>query len=469
MKTGSKSKVKVSPNNIGRVVELLSVKVDDRCADQFAKLEEALYLGRLDEAEQLIKELPKDGLSSKAIAVRALLVGDYKYQRGQYGEAETEFQAARYLFISPYAADSFGEARTWLGSSLVARRRNDFQQAIDLARKALEITGAHPRKEKFTCLNAIALFNLGGLLELQGDLKGAEESLSAAVKTLRDVEGLRYYALALNSLSLVQIYRGKYKAAISTLKATEELAQSETILDEVLWLRYNNALALMRLKKYQEARAALTELLDVVRKSANDPREPLILQLLGEIAFEQKNFGDAMSNIDTSLELASSWGNDYLLCEGLVLKGRLLAKRNQHNAQNYLQRAYQIASSMNDGRHQAEAALLLASIISLSNPDKAMQYLSTGSSLVKFHPDIRLIEMQRQVEKELKGANIIVDENQFLIRTSNLPTWRDAKHAVEMFLLRAALNQTDHSVTKSAKLLKVSKATVTEKRKEYHL
>jgi len=444
--------------------------VDDlgRLEGKFFQLEQALYLNRLDEAEELLSEIGlMKGLSIHQMVALAFARAEYSYWRVCYGEAQEHFEGALYLSKAGLN-DPFLMARAYYGLARIERKRAHYEAAIELLNQASDkLRGLTGSKVKY--LDALIRFNRGVIQEYLGDLTQAEQTLSKAVKDLKAIEGGRFYGIALNSLGITLLHLGRYEEVLSLCMKATDIFSQHAILDDLAHSRYHSAFALVRLRRYQEAERILLDCLELDRRLGDPARESLSLGLLAELSLERGDYLQALQLAKQSVEIGELSQNNYVLAEALIALGRALAFQDRTGAITTLQRALEIATAEGEKRQQIEAYIYLADITSGMDRVQANQYLEAGVKLLEVCP-VKYIEPEvENVRKKFAQNPIEIDEDKLTIYRNRLPSWKTAKRSVEMFLLKSALKQTNYSGTETARLLKISKATVTEKRCLYKI
>jgi len=436
--------------------------------EKFAELEQAIYLNRLEEAEQLITELSSIADLTVAQATGlAFAEAELSYWRVYYDEAEEHFKAALYN-SERRLKDPFCIARAYYGLGRVERKRGHHDRAIDLLETARQrLKGLTETKAQF--LDALIRFNLGVLNQKIGLMAQSEELLKKAVEDLQSIEGGRFYGLTLNSLGIVTMLLGKYQEALSLFLKATDIFSEQAILEDLAWSRYNTAFVLTCLKRHKEAKSILLDCLELDRRLGDPVREARSLELLAEIALALKAPDEAVQLSRQAVELAELSRNDYAIAGALLVWGRSLATLDRTKAIEVLNRAMELAEAHDEKREMIGANIYLAEVMLGMNRVKTGQYLSAAEKLLAQCPDKYLESQARAIKKKLEQNPVEVSDDTFLIHKNRLPTWRTAKRSLEVFLLKSALEQTNYSGNETAKLLKISKATVSEKRDLYKI
>jgi transcriptional regulator with GAF, ATPase, and Fis domain len=97
----------------------------------------------------------------------------------------------------------------------------------------------------------------------------------------------------------------------------------------------------------------------------------------------------------------------------------------------------------------------------------ALEHLRRAKAFSNEHQDAYLLSETERIERLVRQQRIKAEEGVFMIRSSFLPTWREAHEMLGKFLLAEALRHAGDNQTKAAELLGVTKAYITMLRKKY--
>ncbi len=98
---------------------------------------------------------------------------------------------------------------------------------------------------------------------------------------------------------------------------------------------------------------------------------------------------------------------------------------------------------------------------------QALEHLRRTKALLNGYRDAYLFAQIERIERLVQQQRIKAEEGVFMIRSSFLPTWREAHEKLGKFLLAEALRHAGENQTKAAELLGVTKAYITMLRKKY--
>lgn len=136
----------------------------------------------------------------------------------------------RALELAAQSGDTEARAHALFQASIVAERQSQWLIARCYAEQALE----HYRALGNRLCEARVLNNLGGIALLLGEADTAEASLLAAVETADAAHGEADFAQAVNSLAQVYLRTGRAaEARLRALRAVELLANRADFLDEL--------------------------------------------------------------------------------------------------------------------------------------------------------------------------------------------------------------------------------------------
>jgi len=157
------------------------------------------------------------------------------------------------------------------------------------------------------------------------------------------------------------------------------------------------------------------------------------------------------------------------MSDALIVAGQVAFRLGDYwNAEKSLSVALDLANKLESKMLQSHAYLYLAEACLPTSPVKGREYLMKAAELLTEYRDPWLDNELERISQRYKGERIsITDENRLVINGNLLPTWAAAKEAVEKFLLKNALEQSEGNQTKAGQLLGITKVHVHEKRKQY--
>jgi len=428
-----------------------------------------IYKGDLEEAGRVLE--PFEGrllaeVNLKDAAEYGLAKAELLYWRGEYELAERQAQVV--FGIYSLNNDQMGLARSLYVLGRVHRRMGNFDRAQEQMLKALQYAEGVPGEPPEFLLGLI-LFNLGETNRALGNFKDAESKFLEAIEKLRKVEKGRYYGLALNGYGALLILKGRYNEAAQLIREAYDRFSEIACFDDLAHATNNLAYAYIRMGHFEEASRLLTESLELRRRSKDIAGESGTLELVGRLRFEQGAFEEAEQALRQAIELAELAKNDHEKAVALITLGRVfLAKGAIEESQQALEEALRLAVELKNRSLQAEAHTYLAELsVRKGNGMEALDHLKRTRPLINGYSDAYLLAQRDRIEKLVQGEKVRAEEGIFSIRSSFLPTWREAHESLGRFLLTEALKHAGDNQTRAAELLGVTKAYITMLRKKY--
>lgn len=432
-----------------------------------AKAQVLIYKGELEEAGELLgafeKRLAEANL--KEAAEFGLAKAEWHYWRGEYEEAKRQAQVV--LGIYSLNRDHFGLARALYVLGRVYRRQGDYEQARQEMLRALEEAEVVADRPTAFLIGLIT-FNLGVIHYFLGDLVRAEEELLAAIRALEAERG-RYYGNALNFYGTLLIGKGLYEEAARIIQAAYECLAESAFFDDLAHATNNLAYACIRMGEFERAARLLEESLELRRRSKDIAGESATLELFGRLRLEQGQLSEAETILRQAIELAELGKNPHEKAVAAITLGRvLMAQGRLEESQQLLEEALDLALQLKNKSLQAESHTYLAELwVHRGNGMQALEHLRRTKALLNGYRDAYLFAQIERIERLVQQQRIKAEEGVFMIRSSFLPTWREAHEMLGKFLLAEALRHAGENQTKAAELLGVTKAYITMLRKKY--
>jgi tetratricopeptide (TPR) repeat protein len=135
-------------------------------------------------------------------------LGILAYRRGDL-DASERCSRQRLALEREYGTDRTEEADALSDLGIVAMRCGEYQEALDLYAQSLLIHEA----KKYDRGIAVCRFNIGTLFLSMDKLDKAEANVKVSLEKFEKAENERDAAFALNTLGLIERYRGRYDAA----------------------------------------------------------------------------------------------------------------------------------------------------------------------------------------------------------------------------------------------------------------
>lgn len=426
------------------------------------------YFGRLDEAGELLEHIQPRDLAIDEAARYALARGEWYYWRFEYEPAEQQFHMAEHMYR--FIDDEFGLAKTLYNLGRLKRREAKFEAAQHLLHQALDLMSDH-RGEKKEFLQALLQFNLGVCAHQLGQLDTATELYSSAMVALNKLERGIYYGATLNSFGTLLRRMGKYEEAFSMIKEAVSIFEQFASFEQLAGAMNNLAMTLVRLGQYEAAETILQESGELYQRVGNIAGSSIYLETFAELYLQSGALHKAEKYASQAIQQADLSHNEFVKAEALITLGRIEIKRNDfYAAAKVLKEALEISQRLNSKMLQTAAQLYLAECELPTAPVKAQQRLTWVREALESYHDVQLQQELERIRQRAKGERLkITADNKLIIDGNFLPNWYAAKEALETFLLKNALRQSEGNLTKAGKILGITKVHVHDKKKQYGL
>jgi tetratricopeptide (TPR) repeat protein len=285
----------------------------------------------------------------------------------------------------PYLIEAAGQAA----------ERCAYEAAIEHHRRALKLLPDQP--SGIECDFFQVRIGLGRALKFTAELAEAGRLLSDVVQQLTDSclapnsasEGA-ILVESLLELADVRQREGAYTEALKLLEAGLQVIEEAGAHQQSLqWLSLFDRLAWIRFRQGQlEEASALAHFAtaDLTIENATDPiRLASLHNTLGGICWQQGNLAQAISHVESSLQLHTSLG--YLWGQAIAYGNLGIlydAMGNWPGAVEYYEQAYSLQAKIGDRQNQATTVINLATMhMQLGRHEAAWQDLETGLALTR--------------------------------------------------------------------------------------
>ncbi len=258
----------------------------------------------LDEAAARIETELADQPEVEA-AVRHTIGLTY-YRLGRYDAAEPHLRAAVARREDTLGADHLETAYALHDLAVLMERRDEYEAAEDLYRRALPIYRRELGQDSQT---ATLLRNLGGLLREKAEYDGAEELLREALEMDRARHGDEHSSTAdgMNDLAVLLLERGDYDGAETLFR--EALAIERKVSPDhhpaVPAALANLAALLARRGSYEEAETLFREALEISRVVLGDAHADTAMTMnnLAMVLKDQGKYDEAATMLRQALDV----------------------------------------------------------------------------------------------------------------------------------------------------------------------
>jgi tetratricopeptide (TPR) repeat protein len=477
------AKLKIKSKEISQVEDLI-VKGDYKKAAQLVeqipdttelrtaaiKAHILIYQGRLDEAAEVLEPFEDqihDETNLKDTAEFGMSKADLLYWRGEYEAAERQLQNV--LGIYRIKGDLFGQARALSLIGRVYRRQGNYELARKHLDEALQAAHAQTEIEETDFLVGNILFNLGVIHHQLGELDRAESLYTKAMRLLKQTENGRSYAFVLNSYGMLLRARGKYEPAARYYRESINYFSESASFNDLAHAINNLAYVQIRLGDTEAAAKLLTESLELRRRAKDMAGESVTLELMGVLHLEQGQLDEARHALNSAIQLAELANDDQEKAFALITLGRVLITQEVlDEGKEKLTEALRLAIQLKSKMLECESCTYLAEVQARKGDGVgAYESLQRAKSLMNGYTDAYLKTQIERVENLLREEKIKTAGGAFIIKSSFLPTWREAHDSLGKFLLTEALQHSGGSQVRASELLGVTKAYITMLRRKY--
>ncbi len=431
------------------------------------RAEVEIYFSRLREAERWLDRAATETQDVEVAARYTMARGELSYWLYRYDEAEEYFHMALHFY--KFLGETFRQAVALYNLGGLERRRARFEEAERLLTHAVElIKGRNDRRAEF--LYGLVSFNLGAIKLYIGQFEPAEEFFKEAAAILKPSEGQRYYGLVLNSLGGLYLYLGRYSEAVEVLQVAKSIFERLGVLHDLEYVSNNMALALTQLGRYEEAELLLQESLELAQRIGNVAAASTFLTSFTELYIARGDLEKAHVYGKRALEYAELATNSFEKGRALVQLGRVaLLKGRYYEGEKALQQALEIGERLQSREIEVPACLYLAELMLATQPMKAREWLARAEASLAEYPNAWFRAELERIRQKAEAGRIRVEGGYFIVDGTRLPTWYEAKEALEIFLIRKALEQTSQNLTRAGELLGTTREHVYKKKKQYGL
>lgn len=431
------------------------------------RAEVALYYGHYDEAEELLQQAVTQLAGVRSVARWTLARGQLHYGRHDFTTARDLFQGA--LRNYQYLGDSFGTALALSHLGQLERRLGHFEVAEELLTQALSQLDGKGRRGEF--LSGLVYFNLGICKQQRGLLDEAQRCYDTSLSLLRRTENGRYYGLVLNSFGTLLEDRGQYDLALEALQEAATIVEQQGTEEDAALVRWHLGQCLLQANKPGLAEAVLKQAQELNVRVGNREGVCATLQSLAQLYLDQNAPDKAEQYAREALAQATSINDERQVIVAQILLARICILRGKkEEAEELLRVASESAERLQAPTLQAQCLMYLAECYLPKRAPEAQGYLEACRALMEGITDPKLTREFERIRTKATHSRIrLTPEGDLIISKSFLPEWSEAKEAVESFLIKHALEQSDDNNTRAAKILAISKVHLCEKRKQYKL
>jgi len=310
-----------------------------------------------------------------------------------------------------------------LNEASIALRESDSNKALEIAQQARMLA----EKLQFNRGIAMTLANIGWINYRQGIYSEALSLSMEALKIDRQLGDNKEISNCLNNIGAITFEQKKFDDALKSFK--EAYAYSTKINYTIGMNRSLNNIAFcfLRLKKLDSARHYTQR---SINEFTNSNFAPFSKRLLGDIALEEKNYGEALGYYEDCLRSAVVQKNNFLVASTQYRIAKTYNKlKNPDKALQILFQNIEVAKKYNYKSELESSYLVMAESYSLKNDlAKAMEYQTLHYQLKDSLSEQRRGELteiiQSKYQSEIKNAQIELLTRDSLIKGNELKAQR---------------------------------------------
>lgn len=431
------------------------------------RAEIAIQAGRYEQAEELLRQAATELAGIRSVARWTMARGQWHYARHEDDVARDLFQGA--LRNYQYVGDPLGVAQALYRLGELERRSGQYAVAAAHLTEARTYLEGKGRRGEY--LDGLIQFNLGVCKQRLGLLDEAQPHYETGLALLNKTENHRYYALALDGFATLWQERGHYDRALELLEEAASLAEHYGTEEDAALIRWNLGQCLLQAGKIELAEIVLRQAHELNISIGNQAGVCAILGLLTQLYLDQNAMDKAEQCAHESLHQAEAFQDPQQILSATIMLGRIYILRGKkEEAYGLLTTAAASAEQLHLPTLKAQCLMYMAECCLPKRAPEAQNFLSECATLLEGVTDQKILrEFQRIRTKATHSRIRLTPEGDLIISKSFLPEWSEAKEAVESFLIKHALDQSDDNNTRAAKILAISKVHLCEKRKQYKL
>ena len=279
------------------------------------------------------------------------LLGEAALRRGQFDLATDHYQVAL------TGADAPMRTRIYNGLSEIMRHKSEWELATQYAQQALDLA----RQQTDIANEATSLSNIGSVLVLRGDFKGAKEVYEQAL-AIQTERGDR--AAVLGNLGITLYGLSEYQPAIKLQEESLDLYR-EVGNRRGIALTYNRlATAYYQLGEFDRARGYYEDSLGIMRVIGDPIGMYDCLNNLGMLHYGRGRYEEAETRFGEALRVARQLGDSIRAARALNNLGASLKELGRYgDARAHMEEAISINRARNDERELAYALNSLGDLL----------------------------------------------------------------------------------------------------------
>jgi two-component system, sensor histidine kinase and response regulator len=311
-----------------------------------------------------------------------------------------------------------------LNDASVAMREADTKRALEIAEEAKNLT----EKLNYSRGRAMVLANIGWINYRKGVYSEALSLSMEALKIDRQLDDKLGIVNCLNNIGAINFEQSKYESSLANFKEAYLTARHIKYVVGISRSLNNISFCFLRLKQLDSARYYS---LLAIREQVNDKfRTSFSKRQLGDIAFEEEKYSEALRHYQECLAESSAQNNNFMLASTQYRAARAFLKlNNPDKALELLNKNIALAKKHNYKSELESTYLTTSDAYAMKNDmAKAMEFQTLHYQLKDSLSEQRrgeLIAMvQTKSESEIKNAQIELLTKDSIIKESELKAQR---------------------------------------------
>jgi CHAT domain-containing protein len=290
-----------------------------------------VYLGADRQQANLLLDHAAAGVTDPDLQIRIQLMRGGSWLNTKLDRAEAEFTGA--LRNAILSGNAYREAQALNNLSLCARRRIQYEKAIDLATQAAEkAVRSHARMVEAQAHNNLANYNL-----YLGNVTAGSEHLRQAIHLFEAVDARSDLMVGENLLGVVHDVQEDSGGASQSYQQAYRIAMELDRKADAAMYAANVSIALIKNKDWSHAATWNRTAFDLDRQSDGNPNAAIIARNQARIAAKQGNDEEAVRNcrallVDSQKNPFLRW-EAYEMLAGIDTRARRFAQANEEYAE----------------------------------------------------------------------------------------------------------------------------------------
>lgn len=310
-----------------------------------------------------------------------------------------------------------------LNEASIALRESDSNKALEIAQQARMLA----EKLQFNRGIAMTLANIGWINYRQGIYSEALALTMEALKIDRQLGNNKEISNCLNNIGAISFEQKKFDDALKSFKEAYHYSSEINYTIGMNRSLNNIAFCFLRIKKLDSARHYIQR---SIKDFGSDNFGAFSKRLLGDVSYEEKNYGEALKYYQECLRTAVTQKNNFLVASTQFRMAKAYNKlKSPDKALQILFQNIEVTKRYNYKSELESTYLVMAESYSLKNDlAKAMEYQTLHYQLKDSLSEQRRGELteiiQSKYQSEIKNAQIELLTKDSLIKENELKAQR---------------------------------------------